>query len=126
MTKTVAEQIIEVIEYLGQKFGMVIDWSAENLLPVAEHLGGRIVDWKIASSWFWIILCGIFFIAGIICIICGFKNGVEYDLGAVLFVIGIIASVFGVVGLGINIFELVKVLSFPELVIIEYIQNFMQ
>lgn len=126
MTKTVAEQIIEVIECLGQKFGIVIDWSAENLLPLAEHLGGRIVDWKIASSWFWIILCGILFIAGIVCIICGFKNGVEYDLGAMLLTIGILVSVFGVVGLCINIFELVKVLTFPELVILEYIQTFIQ
>lgn len=29
ITQTVADQIIQVIEYLGQKFGIAIDWSAD-------------------------------------------------------------------------------------------------
>ena len=29
----VSNQIIEVLEYLCQKFGIVIDWTSESILP---------------------------------------------------------------------------------------------
>ena len=131
MTKTVAEQIIEVVEYLAQKFGIAIDWSAENLVPVAEHLGSRIVEWNIAEAIFWIILCGIFFIAGIVSVISGFKlmYSKDYhndDLCFTLKLIGILAAIGFGVGLSYNIYDLIKCLTFPELKILEYIQSFMQ
>lgn len=123
---SVADQIIQVINDLCQKFGIVMDWSVENLVPIAEHLGGRIIDWKIASSWFLIILCGILFIVGIVCIICAFKYDIDYGIGFALLLVGILASVFFGVALCVNIFELIKCISFPELAILEYIQTFMQ
>ena len=125
ITPTVAEQIIEVIECLAQKFGIAIDWSAENLLPFAEHLSGRIVDWKIAQSWFWIIFCGIFFIAGIVCTICSFKVD-DYGFSCGLGLLGTLALLGFGAGLGVYIYELVKALTFPELAILEYIKTFIQ
>lgn len=57
--------------------------------------------------------------------ICSFKVE-DYGLSCGLGILGAFAlSGFGV-GLGVNIYELVKVLSFPELAILEYIQSFMQ
>ena len=128
---SIADQIIQVINDLCQKFGIVMNWSKETLLPIAEHLGGRIIDWHIAVDLFWIILCGIFFIAGIICMICAVKCMIKYDdiegdMVIGLFAVGAIASVIFLIGLCCNIFELVKCLTFPELKILEYIQSFMQ
>lgn len=130
ITTSVADQIIQVINDLCQKFGIVMDWSAENLVPAAEHFGGRIVDWCTAVALFWIILCGIFFIAGIVCIIyaikCMIKHDVDGDIVIGLGVVGTIALVLFGIGLCYNIFDLVKCLTFPELRILEYIQSFMQ
>ena len=123
---SVAEQIIQVVNDLCQKFGIAIDWSVENLVPVAEHLGDRIVDWCIAADIFWIILSGIFFIAGIVCIICAVKCDVEYNLGCGLIVCGVIVSVISGIGICYDTFDLIKCLVFPELKILEYIQTFMQ
>lgn len=128
---SVADQIIQVINDLCQKFGIVMDWSAENLVPVAEHLGSRIVEWNIAEAIFCIILCGIFFIAGIVSAISGFKlmYSKDYyndDLCFALILIGILAATGFGVGLSYNIYDLIKCLTFPELKILEYIQSFMQ
>lgn len=128
-TQTVVDQIIQVIEYLGQKFGIAIDWSAENLVPVAEHLGSRIVDWSIASSIAWIIIFATFVVTGIIVTIASWRKIDEvYDDTVFWVLIGV--SIFAIVafgaGLFVNIFELIKCLTFPELKILEYIQSFMQ
>ena len=127
---SVADQIIQVINDLCQKFGIVMDWSKENLLPIVEHLGGRVINWCIATDIFWIILCGVLVITGIICIICAIKYAIKYDIyeDAVigLFVVGTIALIISGIGLCYNIFDLVKCLTFPELKIFEYIQSFMQ
>ncbi len=129
ITQTVADQIIEVIEYLGQKFGIAIDWSAENLVPVAEHLGSRIVDWSIASSIAWIIICATVVVTGIIVTIASWRKiDKVYDgtgFGA-LIAVSILAIVGFGAGLFFNIFELIKCFTFPELKILEYIQSFMQ
>lgn len=136
MTKTVAEQIIEVIECIAQKFGITIDWSAQNLLPVAEHLGSRVVNWCTVQSIFWIIFCALFVIAGIV----GFKKCIKWvpnafdddeDIACViLIVLSIVLSIGAIIVCGIGffiyIFELVKCLTFPELAILEYIQSFIQ
>ena len=126
ITQTVADQIIEVIEYLGQKFGIAIDWSAENLVPIAEHLGGRIIDWKIASSICWIGVCAIVIIAGVAVAIKAYKHCEGYGGMETLTIISAVVSGCFSIGIFVNCFELVKCLTFPELAILEYIQSFIQ
>lgn len=125
-TSTVVDQIIQVIEYLCQKFGIAIDWSQETLLPIAEHLASRIVNWCVAMDIFWISLCGVLVIAGIVGIIISIKNDGDSEGFVVLFVFSVFAVLGFGVGLCVNIFDLVKCLTFPELKILEYIQSFMQ
>lgn len=128
-TQTVVDQIIQVIEYLGQKFGIAIDWSAENLVPVAEHLGSRIIDWSTVSSIAWIIICATVVVTGIIVTIAIWRK-IDKVYDCTGFVVLIAVSILAIVGFGaglfVNIFELIKCLTFPELKILEYIQSFMQ
>lgn len=42
-----SDQIIKVLEYLGEKFGIAIDWTTENIMPYAEELFKRFVTMKI-------------------------------------------------------------------------------
>lgn len=42
----VSEQIIEVLEYLGEKFGVAIDWSSDNVLPMVKELCAKYISWK--------------------------------------------------------------------------------
>lgn len=45
-----SDQIIKVLEYLGEKLGIAIDWTTENVLPYAEQLFKRYVTLKITYA----------------------------------------------------------------------------
>ena len=45
-----SEEIIKVFDYLGEKFGIVIDWTQESILPYLKELLGRIVEYNIAMN----------------------------------------------------------------------------
>lgn len=52
---TLSKQIIEVLNYLGEKVGIVIDWSAENVLPVAQQICERYIRYEIIMSIIWLL-----------------------------------------------------------------------
>ena len=45
-----SQEIIKVLEYLGDKLGIAIDWTAENVIPYAEELFKRYVTLKITYA----------------------------------------------------------------------------
>ena len=53
---TVSNQIIAVLDAICEKFGIVIDWTASNIMPYLQDLCHRIVAYEIATSAAWIIL----------------------------------------------------------------------
>lgn len=57
----VSEEIIDVLEYLGEKFGVAIDRSSDTLLPVLQNLGHKYIRWEIATSIAWLVIGVIFF-----------------------------------------------------------------
>ena len=52
---TVSEQIIEVLNYLGQKFGIAIDWTSESVVPAMQNLMSKYIKWEIATSIGWLV-----------------------------------------------------------------------
>lgn len=49
---TVSSQIIEVFNEICNKFGIVIDWSADNILPYLTELVNRIAAFEyIKNIW---------------------------------------------------------------------------
>ena len=52
---TPSAQIIEILDYLGQKLGMTIDWTSANVMPYVQDLFARFISWEIATSTVWII-----------------------------------------------------------------------
>lgn len=45
-----SQEIIKVLEYLGEKLGIAIDWTTENVVPYAEQLFKRYVTLKITYA----------------------------------------------------------------------------
>lgn len=44
---TVSEQIIQVLDNLGEKFGLALDWSSENILPYVSELMNKAVSYEL-------------------------------------------------------------------------------
>lgn len=56
-----SEEIIKILDDLGRRFGILIDWSSENILPYLQDLISRFIKYDIAINIF-IILFGIIFL----------------------------------------------------------------
>ena len=122
-----SEQTISILDYICNKFGVVIDWTSDNVWPMVEMLAGKYIKWEIASSILWIIL---FFISIIICtigiklIIKHIKNSSYVDEMWVAFCVFISLGIFGLAcGIAVQAFDIARCIVFPELEIFEYLKE---
>jgi len=133
MEMRVSQQIIEVLEFLGEKFGIAIDWSSDTVLPVLQTLCGKYIRWEIATSIAWVVV-------GIILLIIGFialpkaiaaleRYRIDYDEDWRLYVsiiITVACLLFGFIAVSTQVFDIIKCYAFPELRVFEYIQDLIQ
>lgn len=45
-----SDEIIKVLDNLGEKFGVVIDWTQQNIQPYAQDLCQRVTQYKLSTS----------------------------------------------------------------------------
>ncbi len=50
-----SEEIIKVLDALAEKFGLVIDWTAVNVIPYIKELCIKCVNYEIATSTIWML-----------------------------------------------------------------------
>ena len=125
-----SEEIIKVIDELGKRFGIVIDWSNQNIIPYLQELLKRFICYRNITACIWTIISIAMTIGGVVM----FKflnkwrksenyNSDDEEIAAVgyIFSICIIALGIGLI-LG-NLFEIVKNVCMPEMVVYEYIKN---
>lgn len=129
---SVSEEIIKVLDVLAEKFGMVIDWTSQNVIPYVEKLCGKYITYEITISVIWLIL-------GIILLFIG-KWGIgktknfylkykedwrtDWDMAAVG--MGITTGLTFVVAVIIIMCQLVDIatcITFPEKIILEELKS---
>ena len=69
---TVSSEIIEVLDYLGEKFGIAIDWTSNNVLPYLQALVDKFIKWEISPSIVWIAIAA--FVIAMIIILMNLKT----------------------------------------------------
>lgn len=116
---TISKQIIEILDYLGEKLGIAIDWSSDNVIPYIQMLCEKYINFEISTSIAWIVIGVIIAIIGICFIIFDAKNEWEY-VGPI--VIGAIILIITIPVICVQIFDIIRCNTFPELQIIEYIK----
>lgn len=45
-----SDEIIKILDDLGQRFGIAIDWSSQNVMPYLQDLVRRFTTYEIATS----------------------------------------------------------------------------
>jgi len=51
-----SEEIIKILDDLGRRFGIAIDWSSENVMPYIQDLMSRYVNYEVMTSVVWIVV----------------------------------------------------------------------
>ena len=126
---SVSDEIIKVLDALAEKFGLVIDWTSQNVIPYLEQLCGKYVNYEIATSVVWLLF-------GIICFFIGkwATKKTKYcwnkhceiektnDWDCVAIVTGMLAGIAIIISVCVcmqQVFDIVTCLTFPEKIILE-------
>lgn len=126
---SISDQIIAVINDLCQKFGIAIDWTAENVLPYIEDLCARYIQFEIQTSIAWIVcMAAVTLLAGIIWAISAIVDANSCSdaadcircLSMIVFWIALVVTI--IVGM-VQAYDIIECCNLPEKVIIEYIES---
>lgn len=123
----ISKQIIEVFDHLAQKFGVVIDWGQQNVIPYIQQLCNKYIIWEIATSIVWICSSIILIIAGIVLLKAArkwhdtYKDKWEYTgMGTAMFATSAVCCwIATLVIVIIQVIDIIRCYTFPELQIIE-------
>lgn len=120
-----SEQIIEVLDELGQRLGIAIDWSQENILPYLHELFEKYINYEIASSIMWIVLfalgTAVFSVLGLITLKHFGKTDDEWALwlGVPIAICAVCFFIALIIGLFVQAYDIITCLTFPEKMIID-------
>ena len=119
---TVSSEIIEVLDYLGEKFGIAIDWTSNNVLPYLQTLVDKFIKWEISTSIVWIIIA-VFVMVGMIVLINlkGVREINEETYG-MLWIPIIVLIIVSFMVICIQIFDIVECNVFPEKALYDFIK----
>lgn len=129
--------IVEIINALAEKFGIVVDWTNQNVMPYMEDLMQRIVNFEIAANIFtmafWAFLT---LVSGVTVAILHKKNmalDYPYDLEEPLgmltlicWVVFAICAIGTIVSIGYCSFLIIECVNIPEKIFIELIGSYMR
>lgn len=123
----VSDQIIAVINDVCAKFGIVIDWTQENVIPYLQDLFARYITYTIVMNICHVIIPWIVFFIALAIFKRNFPKADWYDLtlsGFLVIVSGIAMGVSLILGIGsliIAVEEITVCLTIPEKIIFDYI-----
>lgn len=127
---TVSNQIIAVLDAICEKFGIVIDWTASNIMPYLQDLCRRIVSYEIATSVAWIVL-------QVVIVVLAFhirnkkvrpiaeSDGDDYSLSGYTTVCAII-TVIAFIVICVQAVDIVRALTIPEVTIYYFAKPFLK
>ena len=111
----------QMLQELGSRFGLALDWSNENFIPYLKELAVRVVNYENGQSILWIVIGIALIIFGIAIIFLEARRAINGDgfftfFGAVSVIAGL-----SIVCCQINDILLCKYL--PEKIILRYIKS---
>lgn len=126
-----SEEIIKVLNELGKRFGIVIDWSNQNIIPYLQELLKRFICYRNITACVWIIISIAMTISGVVMIrfLNKWRKSENYDsydddlLAALGYVFSVFIIVLGIALIIGNVFGIIKNVCMPEMVVYEYITN---
>ena len=140
-----SEEIIKVLDYLGEQLGIAIDWTSENVWPQVMDILGRYRLFELVSTGFWLIM-EIIIVFSVFLILKRMAKDytkIKADqednfwwrrrygdneltgFGWALFIISLLLGVTSVITIPIDIGEMFKWLIVPEIKYLEMLKGLM-
>lgn len=131
-----SDQIIQVLEYLGEKMGVTIDWSQQNALPYVQQICEKCIRYEIASSVMWIAV-GLIFIASTIWWVKAYRICMKKyeetgccsdwdDAAWLCMAMSVVCVIIGIVTILLQVHDIMRCIFLPEAQIYSYIKELMK
>lgn len=114
-----SEQFIQIMDEVSKKFGITVDWTAQNVMPYLNDLLGRFVKYEVYTSLMWLVIGVIVFILSIKAVRWSWKSENDCE-GFIAFMIGLAA--IGFIMITTQTLDIIQVKTIPEKTVVEYIQ----
>lgn len=125
-----SNEIIKVLDDLGRRMGIAIDWSSKNVMPYIEELANRFIKWVVTTSCVWLVVGIVMIVAGTIVATTIWRRRDSYDyfgdieeIETWFFVFGILFAIMGIVVVLVQCFDIAEAIYLPELTIYHYIKH---
>ena len=129
-----SDEIIKILDDLGERFGVAIDWSSKNVMPYLKDLASRFTSYEVLTSIMWIVIAVIVIIGcsiGIHKVIKYANKKIEKALyysvwsEGKIFLVGILILLIGIAIIIIitQIIDIITCYTIPEKMILEYLNN---
>ena len=122
-----SSQFIEVLDALCEKFGIVIDWTSQNVMPYLTDLAARFISYEIWTSMAWIVILGVVFVVLWKLTKNARKDDSFDEVGKCVcawVACGFIGIIFIVVA-SVEVFDIIRALTIPEVVIYGFLKGLM-
>lgn len=107
-------EIIKILDAICDKFGLVIDWTSQNVTPYVEQLCEHIVRYELSSSILYILIA----ILAIVLAIGIYKGDEDYvGFSAIICIVAFIVICK-------QLFDILAATTFPEKILIEFTQQY--
>lgn len=124
-----SESIVMVIDKLCEEFGIVIDWTSENIVPYIFDLMNRVVGYEIATSVAAIVFAlAAMVVTGVLYVhynkiykTVGTHDGMSFVFG-ILFVV---CTVVFIITLILQTDTIIRCVFIPEKVFVEMLNNYL-
>lgn len=123
--------IVEVINTLCEKFGIVIDWTSTNVIPQIQKLMNKYINYEIATSIVWIFVSAIIAIIATLLFIkitdwnnkaTSVDDDIAWTMLRAMCGAGVIICLCIIVA---QVIDIVTCITFPEKIIFDYISNYL-
>ena len=126
----VSDQSIKVLDNLGEKFGLAIDWSSKNIQPYLKELMEKCVNYTFTIDVIWLCIATLLLIVGIILLTMGLKVKKKHnywdDTESAFVTFSVLAFGATILICIFDVPEMIACKTFPEKVIIDMAQSYLQ
>ena len=126
----ISNEIINILDDLGKRLGLAIDWSGQNIMPYLKELMGRFITWEITTSIIWIVLGIVMTIIGVIVAINVWKQKDEHtyfgdfdEKITWVFIVSLGLAATGIIITVFQCFDICRAVYLPEISIYKYIER---
>lgn len=140
-----SQEIINVLNYLGEQLGIAIDWSSENVWPQVMDILGRYRLLEIVSSCLWIVIQIAFIVYALVVLVkclkasakiratkqdnfwwyIGYSNNWMSGAGTVLLITAAFFGIASLFMLPMEVGDLLKWIIVPEIKYLEMLKGLM-